>query len=131
MPRTPNLDQHMLVYDGDCAFCTTWVNRLQGWLPVFPPIRTSQSLSLEDYALTQEDVDRYAWYLTPSHQYAGHLAASALFRIQPGFGLRLVGWLMATPPLSWLAAAGYAFVAKFRGRLPGGTATCDPAGPAS
>ncbi|MDC0991848.1 hypothetical protein OAR17_02595, partial [Pontimonas sp.] len=64
MRHTPDLDQHILVYDGDCAFCTTWVHRLERWLPVFPPIRASQSLTLEDYALTQEDVERYAWYLS-------------------------------------------------------------------
>ncbi len=117
----------MLVYDGDCAFCTLWVNRLKGWLPVFPAIQTSQSLALEDYALSQDDVDRYAWYITPTHQYAGHLAASALFRIQPRFVLRLCGMLLALPPFSWVASGIYAFTARFRHKLPGGTPTCDPA----
>jgi hypothetical protein len=59
--------------------------------------------------------------LTPTHHYAGHLAASALLRSQPRFSLRLLGWLIATPPLSWLAAGVYSLVARFRGSLPGAT----------
>jgi len=124
MARNAAIAQHTLIYDGDCAFCTLWVNRLEKVLPVFPPTRTSQSISLDDFALSADDVARYAWYITPTHQYAGHLAASALLRAQPRRGLRFLGWLIATPPLSYLAAGGYALVAKFRGKLPGGTATC-------
>lgn len=124
------LHKHTLIYDGDCAFCTLWVNRLEQWLPVFPKKLTSQSISLDDYALTGDDVARYAWYITPTHHYAGHLAASALFRAQPRWGLRFLGWLLATPPLSFAAAGVYALVARFRGKLPGGTPTCDPAGSA-
>lgn len=124
MARNAVITQHTLIYDGDCAFCTLWVNRLEKALPAFPPTRTSQSISLDDFALSANDVARFAWYITPTHQYAGHLAASALLRAQPRRGLRFLGWLIATPPLSYVAAGVYAFVAKFRGKLPGGTATC-------
>jgi predicted DCC family thiol-disulfide oxidoreductase YuxK len=127
MGHRNSFDQHVLVYDGDCAFCTLWVNRLKSWLPVFPKIQTSQTLALEDYALSQDDVEKYAWYITPTHQYAGHLAASALLRSQSRFGLRFLGNLIALPPVSWVAAGIYAFTARFRHKLPGGTPTCDPA----
>jgi predicted DCC family thiol-disulfide oxidoreductase YuxK len=129
MPRHSAIDTHVLVYDGDCAFCTLWVNRLRQWLPVFPEAKTSQSIALDTYALTSGDVEKFAWYITPSHQYAGHLAASALLRAQPRFGLRLLGWLLATWPLSWAGAGVYAFVSRFRHVLPGGTPSCDPALP--
>jgi predicted DCC family thiol-disulfide oxidoreductase YuxK len=122
----PGISQHVIIYDGDCAFCTLWVNRLQRSLPVFPQALTSQSINPDDYALSAADLTRFAWYLTPTHQYAGHLAASALLRVQPTRWLRFVGWLLATPPISWFAALGYGLVARFRHRLPGGTATCEP-----
>jgi predicted DCC family thiol-disulfide oxidoreductase YuxK len=128
MPHNRALSQHVLIYDGDCAFCTLWVNRLEKWLPSFPSTKTSQSISLDDYALSADDVAHFAWYITPSHHYAGHLAASALLRAQPSGWLRFLGWLIATPPLSYLAAGVYAAVAKFRGSLPGGTPTCDTSG---
>lgn len=129
MPRSSALDSHVLIYDGDCAFCTLWVNRLRDWLPVFPEARTSQSIQIDTYGLSQDDVEKYAWYITPRHHYAGHLAASALLRVQPRYGLRLLGGLLATWPISWIAAGVYAFVARFRHKLPGGTPTCDPALP--
>ena len=123
------IDSHVLIYDGDCAFCALWVNRLRTWLPAFPQATTSQSIALDSFALTKEDVEKYAWYITPSHQYAGHLAASALLRAQPRFGLRFLGSLLATWPISWIAAGVYAFVSRFRHTLPGGTPSCDPASP--
>jgi predicted DCC family thiol-disulfide oxidoreductase YuxK len=129
MARNAALTSHVLIYDGDCAFCTLWVNRLRSWLPAFPETKTSQSVSLDDYALSAEDVAKYAWYVTRTHQYAGHLAASALLRAQPVLGLRLLGVLIATPPISWIAALVYSFVSRFRHTLPGGTPSCDPALP--
>jgi predicted DCC family thiol-disulfide oxidoreductase YuxK len=121
------LENHVIIYDGDCAFCTLWVNRLREWLPVFPRTQTSQSISADEYALSDDDLARYAWYITKTHHYAGHLAASALLRAQPSVWLRFLGFVLRTPPFSWVAAGVYAAVAKTRHRLPGGTPACDPA----
>lgn len=131
MRHHSGVENHILIYDGDCAFCTLWVTRLRDWMPVFPHAQTSQSTAIDTYGLTPVDVEKYAWYITPTHQYAGHLATSALLRAQPRFGLRLLGWLLATWPVSWVAAGVYAFIARFRHKLPGGTPACDPASPTS
>jgi predicted DCC family thiol-disulfide oxidoreductase YuxK len=114
----------LLIFDGDCAFCTTWVNRLERLLPTFPPTTPWQWIDLDRYALSRDDVDRYAWVITPGHQYAGHLAFSALLRMQPVAILRFFGHLLATPPFSFAAAFGYLIVAANRSRLPGGTPAC-------
>jgi len=126
MHRNKAIEKHVLIYDGDCAFCTLWVNRFRQWLPVFPTAQTSQSINPDVYGLSDDDVANYAWYITPTRQFAGHLATSALLRAQPRFGLRLLGWILATPPVSWVAALSYFFIARFRHRLPGGTPACDP-----
>lgn len=126
MHRASAIASHVLIYDGDCAFCSLWVTRLRQWLPLFPSVVTSQSINPDDYALSDDDLAHYAWYITEHHQYAGHLAASALLRAQPRFALRLLGHLIATPPLSLLAALTYSFISRFRHRLPGGTASCEP-----
>ena len=131
MRHHSGVENHILIYDGDCAFCTLWVTRLRDWMPVFPHAQTSQSTAIDTYGLTPVDVEKYAWYITPTHQYAGHLATSALLRAPPRFGLRLLGWLLATWPVSWVAAGVYAFIARFRHKLPGGTPACDPAAPTS
>ncbi|CAN5281792.1 hypothetical protein BH11ACT4_BH11ACT4_20370 [soil metagenome] len=114
----------LLVFDGDCAFCTSAVNRLRGLLPVFPEAQPWQWLDLDALGLTRDDVTQYAWVLTRRHHYGGHLALSALLRMQPGFGWRFLGNLMRTPPFSAAAAIGYRFIANNRSRLPGGTPAC-------
>lgn len=114
----------LLVFDGDCAFCTTWVNRLEAALPRFPASIPFQWADLGALGLTNDEVRHYAWYLTPTHHYPGHLAFSALLRSQPRVGLRFAGWILATPPFSWAAAAGYSLIARYRHLLPGGTPAC-------
>ena len=114
----------LLVFDGDCAFCTTWVNRLEKLLPSFPTATPWQWVDLDALGLTTDDVTHYAWYIAANHQYAGHLCFSALLRSQPSFALRFLGNLIATPPFSWVAALGYMFIAANRSRLPGGTPAC-------
>lgn len=114
----------LLVFDGDCAFCTTWVERLRDRLPTFPEAQPWQWLDLADLGLTREDVASAAWYLGPKGRGAGHLALSMILRSQPRVGLRFAGWLIATPPYSWVVAIGYAVIARFRHRLPGGTPAC-------
>jgi predicted DCC family thiol-disulfide oxidoreductase YuxK len=114
----------LLVFDGDCAFCTTWVNRLADWLPAFPESVPWQWADLDALGLSRDEVTRYVWFIAENRHFAGHLAVSALLRGQPRFGLRLLGWLIATPPYSWAAAVGYHYVAKYRHRLPGGTPAC-------
>ena len=114
----------LLVFDGDCAFCTSAVNRLREVLPRFPEAHPWQWLDLDALGLTLDDVTHYAWVLTGDHHYGGHLAFSALLRMQPAIGWRFLGNLLRTPPYSLFAAAGYHFIAANRSRLPGGTPAC-------
>lgn len=112
------------MFDGDCAFCTTSVDALRGILPRFPDAQPWQWLDIDELGLSVDDVTRYAWVVTPTHQYAGHLAFSALLRMQDAAGWRFLGHLLATPPFSWAAALGYRLIAANRSRLPGGTPAC-------
>ena len=114
----------LLIFDGECGFCTTAVSRLEKLLPVFPPSTPWQWANLDALGLSADDVRLYAWLTTPGHQYGGHLAFSALLRLQPSAGWRFLGHLIATPPFSWAAAVGYHYVAKYRHKLPGGTPAC-------
>jgi predicted DCC family thiol-disulfide oxidoreductase YuxK len=54
----------------------------------------------------------------------GHLAAGAILKLQPSLLLKVLGWLISTPPTSWAAELGYKLVAANRHRLPGGTRAC-------
>ncbi len=120
VPPTP-----LLVFDGDCAFCTTWVRRLERLLTRFPDAQPHQWIDFAALGLSRHDVTHYVWLLTEDgRRFCGHEAVAALFRAQPGLHWRFLGHLLVTPPFSWAAAVAYAFVARFRHRLPGGTPQC-------
>jgi predicted DCC family thiol-disulfide oxidoreductase YuxK len=121
---TEPLPLPLLVFDGDCAFCTTSVNRLEAVLPKFPAKSPWQWLELDRYGLSVDDVTAYAWVITTDRQFGGHLALSALLRMQPSAPLRFAGHLIATPPFSLAAAGVYWLIAHNRHRLPGGTPAC-------
>jgi predicted DCC family thiol-disulfide oxidoreductase YuxK len=114
----------LLVFDGDCAFCTTWVRRLERWLPDVPEAQPWQWVDHEALGLSRHDVTHYVWLLTDSRRFRGHAAVAALLRRQRPAGWRFLGHLLVTPPFSWAAAVGYLLVARFRHRLPGGTPAC-------
>ena len=114
----------LLVFDGDCAFCTTWVRRLERWLVRFPEAQPWQWLDLDEFGLSSDDVTRYVWLLVGERRFRGHAAFAALLRMQRSRPLRVVGQVLVTPPFSWAAALGYRLIARFRHRLPGGTAAC-------
>jgi len=114
----------LLVFDGDCGFCTTWVNRLREWLPVFPEAIPWQWADLDALGLDHDDVADFAWYVTRKHSYAGAMCFAAILRSQPRVGLRFLGWMLSVPPFSIVAALGYNVVAANRHRLPGGTPAC-------
>ena len=118
------LTSGVLIFDGDCAFCTLWVERLREILTEFPASTPWQWADLDDYALTQEDVETAAWLVSPTRQFAGHLALSAILRSQPTIGWRFLGHLIATEPFSSLSALAYRLIARYRHRLPGGTPAC-------
>ncbi len=121
-PQRPDLP--VLIFDGDCAFCTTWVNRLRDRLPKPPEAVPWQWADLDALGLTRQDVTDFAWYLTKRRSYAGAMAFAALLRDQPRIGLRFAGHLLATPPFSIVAALGYNLIARYRHVLPGGTPAC-------
>lgn len=114
----------LLIYDGDCAFCQRCVD-LGARLPSVVRSEPFQLLDPAAYGLTAHQVRSAAWWVgADGSLHRGHRAVAAVLSAQPRHGWRTVGWLLGHPPVSWLAAAGYAMVARFRHRLPGGSAQC-------
>lgn len=114
----------LLIFDGDCGFCTTAVAWAERSLPSPPSTIPHQWADLAALGLTRVDAADRLWLVTSDARYGGHLAVSTLFRHQPDFAMRFQGWLIATPPFSLVAAITYRLVARYRHRLPGGTPAC-------
>lgn len=114
----------LLVFDGDCAFCSSsvrWGERHIGRMPRTQPY---QFAPLDELGLTAEQCNAAVQYVARDRQvYAAHDAVAALL-LGAGKGWWALGALMKAPGLHWLSGVAYRWVARNRHRLPGGTAAC-------
>ena len=119
----------VLIYDGDCKFCQLSLEFGIRHLRKFPAYVAFQKIDPTKFGLTQAEVRAQIWLVeqvTSGHKrLGGHLAAAQILLMQSNPLYRVLGWLMKTPPTSWLAKHGYRWVAKNRHRLPGGTRQCN------
>ncbi len=114
----------VLIFDGDCSFCSSCVDWLEANLPSMPQAVPFQWADLEGYGLSLEEAQSKVWLITPERHYGGGAAVSAILRHQPEPAYRFLGWIFQAPPLSWLAEGAYWVVSRLRHVLPGGTPTC-------
>ena len=126
----------LLVYDGDCAFCSTSVRWLEDRFPDSFAAQPYQRADLGALGITETEAHaRLQWFGDVASPAAtreqGARAVGALLRRggtttggASGALWRGLGALPTIPPASWVAAGIYALVAKNRHRLPGGTPTC-------
>ena len=127
--RVPHLDGlpgvPILVYDADCAFCTTsaqWLERR--FHDPSACIAPWQALQLEPLGLSVDDVTGAAWWIdAEGDAVAAHLAIAAALRADRR-AWPFVGLLIGHAPLSWVAAPVYRWVARNRQRMPGGSDAC-------
>ncbi len=114
----------VLIFDGDCGFCTTAANYIKSNSSVELEIHPWQWIELADYGLTAEQASSKVQMVVNGENYAGHKAFAKMLRIQKQWWFKVLGGLMVTPPFSWGARVAYYFVAKYRHKLPGGTPAC-------
>ncbi|WFE54809.1 MULTISPECIES: DUF393 domain-containing protein [unclassified Micromonospora] len=114
----------IMLYDGDCGFCTQSINRISGWVRPDVTIAAYQTVDLAPLGVTAERADHEVLYIDAAGRvHGGAQAFARLLRVgRPAW--RPVGVLLALPPTRWLAAGVYRLVADNRTRLPGGTAAC-------
>lgn len=129
MSLTTSRKHPLLVFDGDCGFCTSAVLWLERTLPAMPRSLPFQWAPLDELGLSTEEAAERVWLVTTGasgqlQQHGGYLAISVILRHQPHRGWRFLGVLLDTPPFSFAAGIGYSLVARFRYLLPGGTPAC-------
>ena len=120
----PNADL-VLIYDGDCQFCRLSLDYGIRILKNFPLYVAFQRINPQDFGLTQDQVRSQIWTVRAGKPPSGgHLAVGVLLAMQSNPFYRVLGWLVRTPPTSWLAKKLYFFIAANRHRLPGGSREC-------
>jgi predicted DCC family thiol-disulfide oxidoreductase YuxK len=113
----------VLVYDGDCAFCTTCAGLLERIGPD-AEIVPWQFADLAELGITEaQAIDAVQWVQTDGAVRSGHAAIAAVLG-RAGRPWRIVGRTLLLPGISWLAARAYRLVADNRYRLPGSTPAC-------
>ena len=117
----------ILVYDGDCSFCTSIAAWLERRFRGGDTVIAWQFLPEDGLArigLSEADVRSAAWWIDErGRAFRGHLALSKALSATRGWP-RLLGGILRIPPVNLLARAAYPVVARFRHRLPGGTPAC-------
>lgn len=112
-----------LVFDGDCAFCTSCVRALERIGPraaIVPWQRADlPALGLSE----QQAAAAVQWVGDDGDVRSGHEAIAAALLSASGIW-RPLGRLLLAPGVSWLAARAYRLIAANRHRLPGGTPAC-------
>ena len=116
----------MLVFDGDCGFCTRCADWASARLPALTIVVPWQRIpDLAAVGLRPEDVTDAAWWIEGDGDRRRGADAIAQTLVMIGGVYRWVGRAMQLPGLSTMAAIGYRVVARYRHRLPGGTPACE------
>jgi len=114
----------LLIYDGDCGFCTTSARWIQRRLPDAVDVSPWQGLTLANFALTEAEAKTAVYWVDPSGAaHRGHLGIGQAL-VAAGRPWAALGHLILRPPVSWLAKPVYRWVAANRHRLPGSTDAC-------
>jgi predicted DCC family thiol-disulfide oxidoreductase YuxK len=118
----------LLIIDGDCGFCRSSADWLEGGLRVPARVLPWQALSERDLrglGLTVDQVQAAAWWVDESgHPSGGHRAIGRSLAASTGWR-RMVAAFVLARPLTPVMAGAYRLVARHRHRLPGATPACD------
>ncbi|MFC0429186.1 thiol-disulfide oxidoreductase DCC family protein [Kutzneria buriramensis] len=120
------MSDEVLVFDGDCGFCTVSVMWLfRNVRPIGVEAIRGQSFDLAAHGLTMERA-RYEvlWVTERGEVVGGARAIARLLRASERSCWRLVGQALSTPPVSVVAGLVYRVIARNRQRMPGGTDAC-------
>jgi predicted DCC family thiol-disulfide oxidoreductase YuxK len=113
----------VLVFDGDCAFCT-WCAGILERIEPDAEIVAWQLTDLAELGLTEEQAaEAVRWVQADGTVRSGHEAIAAMLSTA-GRIWRIIGRIILLPGTSWIAARAYRLVADNRYRLPGSTPAC-------
>ncbi|MEW9514094.1 thiol-disulfide oxidoreductase DCC family protein [Streptomyces bacillaris] len=114
----------VLVYDGDCAFCTTSVNFLTRRVRPRCTVTPWQFADLHALGVPRGRAEHEVLWIPPVGPVHGGAQAFAKLLLSAGGGWAWLGGLLTLAPLRWVAHGVYRLVAANRSRLPGGSPAC-------
>jgi predicted DCC family thiol-disulfide oxidoreductase YuxK len=114
----------VLLFDGDCAFCTTCATWMQRHIRRLDSTVPYQMADLDALGVTAEQCERaLQWVGADGTVFSAHLAVARVL-IDAGKGWAVIGRAMRLPGLRQISGVVYRWIARNRHRLPGGTPAC-------
>jgi predicted DCC family thiol-disulfide oxidoreductase YuxK len=113
----------VLLFDGDCAFCTSSARWLERRAISAARVLPWQRTDLAELDVTEAECEAAVQWVDGDHHSAGS-DAIADYLTTSTWAWRRVGGVLRSAPVRPLAGLVYGWVARHRGRLPGGTPAC-------
>ncbi|MFF8595001.1 thiol-disulfide oxidoreductase DCC family protein [Streptomyces sp. NPDC015220] len=114
----------LLIYDGDCGFCTRAVALLRRRIRPDCDAEPWQFTDLRAAGVTEERARHEVLWVAPDGMVLGGARAVAELLRGAGGAWSALGTVLRLPPVRPLAHRVYRLVADNRHRLPGGTPAC-------
>lgn len=115
--------RQVLIFDGDCAFCSSSARLLRKMTKNKIAIEPYQKLDLEALDLSAELTSKAVYFVSGGTRFVA-AAAIAQALIESKTPWALAGWFLNLPVIRSIAKPIYYLVAANRHRLPGGTPEC-------
>ena len=117
-------ERPVLVYDGDCGFCTSSVRQIERRIKPDVEIVPFQFTDLASFGLSTERAEYELLWIGLDGGVTGGVQAFASLLRNKGGRWRPIGVILWVPPVRWIAHGVYRLIADNRHRMPGGTAAC-------
>lgn len=116
----------ILLFDGDCAFCSSCARLLvERVRPRDVAVTAWQHADLAALDVSQAEVDEAVVLVGPAGRRThGPVAIADVLRGGGARGWRAVGAVLGTRPVLVVARPVYRWIARHRDRMPGGTPAC-------
>jgi predicted DCC family thiol-disulfide oxidoreductase YuxK len=114
----------VVIFDGDCAICTTLAGVIERRLRPPAAVQPWQRLDLAAYGLTDlQCLEALQYVDADGTVYAAERAVARLLKASRPWA-RPAGYVLDLPLVRPVAGVVYRWVARNRSRLPGGTPAC-------
>ncbi|WP_067172898.1 thiol-disulfide oxidoreductase DCC family protein [Microtetraspora niveoalba] len=118
------MERSLIIYDGDCGFCTTAAGFIERRMDVPADVAAWQFTDLAALGTTPERAEYELLWVDTRGRVFGGAQAVAKILLAAGLPWSPLGLLLRVPPFRWAAHGLYRLIAANRHRLPGGTPMC-------
>lgn len=119
-----SLEYPILLYDGDCGFCTRTAGLIERHIPGDADLRPWQLADLPSLGVTADQARREVLWIGRDGRIRGGAQAFASVLLAAGGLWRVAGAVLRFPLMRWPAHLAYRLIARNRHRLPGTTPAC-------